>query len=147
MMLAGGVDAPLSPQPSRPILCSAHSHRCGTTPQNELASLLRRPKRFVLAEGSWMFVVEDYDHAWSAVRACMPNLPVWLNLRRLHRSALEKMVKEPARAITLVSKTQRVPEQVDYVICTVLLPNTQRPSGTARHAALGARAGKFQCRR
>jgi 3-oxoacyl-[acyl-carrier-protein] synthase II len=64
MFLAGGVDAPITPG----IIKGYSLLRALTQSWNDQPERASRPfsadrDGFVLAEGSWMFVLEDYEHA------------------------------------------------------------------------------------
>ncbi|MBI1740389.1 MAG: beta-ketoacyl-[acyl-carrier-protein] synthase family protein, partial [Candidatus Koribacter versatilis] len=118
MLLAGGVDAPLSPATVK-----AYTLLRALTPLwNEAPERASRPfsadrSGFVLAEGSWMFVLEDYEHARARGAHIYAELAGYgSTCEALHRVRLGEDGEEPARAITLaLADAGAAPEQVDYV--------------------------------
>lgn len=103
MMVAGGVDSPLMPG----LLKGFTLMRIMTESWNDDPERASRPfskdrDGFVLAEGSWMFVLEDYEHA----RARGANIYAEITgygstCEAFHRVRLHECGEEPARAMRL----------------------------------------------
>lgn len=103
IFLCGGVDSPLA----YGIMKGFTLMRIMTSSWNEAPERASRPfsadrDGFVLAEGAWMFVVEDYDHARSrGARIYAEIVGYGSTCEAFHRVRLEECGEEPARAITL----------------------------------------------
>lgn len=103
MFLVGGVDATITPA----IIKGYSLMRALTQSWNDEPERASRPfsadrDGFVLAEGSWMFVLEDYEHArargarvWAEVAGYAATCEAF------HRVRMSDSPQEPARAITL----------------------------------------------
>ena len=74
-------------------------------------------KGSVLAEGSWMFVLETYDHAQARGAQMLAEIAGYgSTCEAFHRVRLAECGEEPARAIGLAMKEAGVaPSDVDYV--------------------------------
>jgi 3-oxoacyl-[acyl-carrier-protein] synthase II len=118
MMLAGGVDSPLA----YGILKGFTLMKILTTSWNDSPERGSRPfsrnrDGFVIAEGSWMFVLEDLEHA----RARGANIYAEIagygsTCEAFHRVRLMECGEEPARAIELAMKDSGISAaDVDYV--------------------------------
>jgi 3-oxoacyl-[acyl-carrier-protein] synthase II len=72
---------------------------------------------FVLAEGAWMFVLEEYEHAKARGARPLAELSGYgSTCEAFHRVRLMECGEEPARAIGLaMNQAQIRPDQVDYV--------------------------------
>lgn len=118
MLLVGGVDAPIAPG----IMKGFTLMRILTSSWNESPERGSRPfsrdrDGFVLAEGSWMFVLEDYEHA------CARGAKVYAEVagygstcEAFHRVRLAECGEEPARAIGLAMRDAGIgPRDVNYV--------------------------------
>jgi 3-oxoacyl-[acyl-carrier-protein] synthase II len=72
---------------------------------------------FVLAEGAWMFVLEDYDHAHARGAKIYAEIAGYgSTCEAFHRVRLQECGEEPARAIELAMKEARIsPADVQYV--------------------------------
>jgi 3-oxoacyl-[acyl-carrier-protein] synthase II len=117
-MVAGGVDSPIAPL----ILRGFQLMRIMTTRWNHAPERASRPfsrdrDGFVLAEGSWFFVLEEMQ------RARDRGVPIYGEIagygstcEAFHRVRLEECGEEPARAIGLaVEEAGITPEDVQYV--------------------------------
>lgn len=118
MLLAGGVDVPISPATVK----SYTLLRALTSEWNDAPERASRPfsadrSGFVLAEGAWMFVLEEYEHARARGARIYAELAGYgSTCEALHRVRLGEDGEEPARAITLALEDAGVAaEQVDYV--------------------------------
>ena len=103
MFLVGGVDAPITPG----IIKGYSLLRALTQSWNHAPDKASRPfsadrNGFVLAEGSWMFLVEDYDHARARGARIYAEIAGYgSTCEAFHRVRLSESGEEPARAITL----------------------------------------------
>lgn len=117
-VVAGGVDAPLAPL----ILRAFVLMRIMTTRWNHLPERASRPfsrdrDGFVIAEGAWFFVVEEYEHARARGARIYGELAGYgSTCEAYHRVRLEECGEEPARAIGLALAEAGVPpEAISYV--------------------------------
>src|SRR5438105_8255002 len=118
MFLVGGVDAPITPG----IIKGYTLLRALTQSWNHAPERASRPfsadrNGFVLAEGSWMFVLEDYDHARARGARIYAEIAGYgCTCEAFHRVRLSESAEEPARAITLALEEARLaPEDIQYV--------------------------------
>ncbi len=118
MMLTGGVDAPLAPG----ILKGFSLMKIMTTSWNDDPQRASRPfsadrDGFVLAEGAWMFVLEDYEHARARGGQILAEIAGYASTcEAFHRVRLQECGEEPARTIGLAMENAGVTaEQIDYV--------------------------------
>ncbi len=148
-VIVGGSDAPLAPL----ILKGFTLMRIMTTSWNHAPERGSRPfsadrDGFVLGEGAWMFVVEEYDHARARGAHIYGEIAGYgSTCEAFHRVRLEENGEEPARAMALAMAQARIgPEQVDYVnlhgTSTVL---NDRIETRALKLALGRRAYRVPC--
>ena len=118
MFLVGGVDAPITPG----IIKGYSLMRALTQSWNDQPERASRPfsadrDGFVLAEGSWMFVLENYDHARAR------GAHIWAELagyaatcEAFHRVRMSESPEEPARALRLALQEAEVsPTEIQYV--------------------------------
>jgi 3-oxoacyl-[acyl-carrier-protein] synthase II len=102
-MVAGGADAPIS----RGILYAFERMRVVTTRQWDDPAHASRPftanrDGFVLGEGSWMFVLEDRDHALDRGATVLAELAGYASTcDAFHRVQISPDVVEPVRAMEL----------------------------------------------
>lgn len=118
MFLAGGVDAPITPG----IIKGYTLMRALTQSWNEAPERASRPfsadrDGFVLAEGSWMFVLEDYEHARARGAGIYAEIAGYASTcEAYHRVRMSDSPEEPARAITLALEESRIaPQDIQYV--------------------------------
>ena len=147
MFLAGGVDAPITPG----IIKGYSLMRALTQSWNDAPERASRPfsadrDGFVLAEGSWMFVLEEYDHARAR------GAPIYAEIagygstcEAYHRVRMSDSPDEPARAITLALEEARVAaEDIDYVnLHGTSTEMNDRVETRAVKLALGERAARI----
>lgn len=143
-IVCGGADAPLSPL----IMKGFTLMRIMTGSWNHQPERGSRPfsadrDGFVLGEGAWMFVLEDYEHARARGARIYGEIAGYgSTCEAYHRVRLEENGEEPARAMALAMEQAAIgPEQVDYVnlhgTSTVL---NDRVETRALKLALGKRA-------
>src|SRR5579864_3845488 len=118
MFLVGGVDAPITPG----IIKGYSLMRALTQSWNEQPERASRPfsadrDGFVLAEGSWMFLLENYEHALARKARIYAELAGYAaTCEAFHRVRMSDSPEEPARAITLaLEEANLAPEEIDYV--------------------------------
>jgi 3-oxoacyl-[acyl-carrier-protein] synthase II len=118
MILTGGVDAPIA----EGIMRGFHLMRILTTAWNHAPERASRPfsrdrSGFVLAEGAWMFLLEDYEHARArGARIYAEVAGYGSTCEAFHRVRLAECGEEPARAISLALQDAGIePADVHYV--------------------------------
>ncbi len=118
IVLTGGVEAPISEGVLRTYILM----RAVTTKWNHQPERASRPfsadrDGFVVAEGSWMFVFEDYEHARArGARIWAEVVGYGSTCEAFHRVRLQECGEEPARAIELAIREAGIsPGDVHYV--------------------------------
>ena len=118
MMLTGGVDAPLA----YGILKGFQLMKILTTSWNHAPEKGSRPfsrdrDGFVIAEGAWMFVLEDMEHARTRGAKIYAEIAGYgSTCEAFHRVRLMECGEEPARAVGLAMREAGIsPDDVDYV--------------------------------
>lgn len=117
-VLAGGVDAPLTPG----ILTGFCLMKIMTTSWNDEPERGSRPfsrdrDGFVIAEGAWMLLLESAEHARARrARVYGEILGYGATCEAFHRVRLDESGEEPARAMQLALEDAGIPpERVDHV--------------------------------
>jgi len=147
MFLVGGVDSTITPG----IIKGYSLLRALTTRWNHAPEHASRPfsadrDGFVLAEGSWMFVVEDYDHALARGARVYAEIAGYASTcEAFHRVRLSDSPDEPARAISeALSEARLAAQDVDYVqLHGTATELNDRVETRALKLALGQRATKI----
>src|SRR5256714_3208960 len=118
MYVAGGVDSPIT----EGIVKGYTMIRALTQSWNDQPERASRPfsldrDGFVIAEGSWMFVLEDYEHARArGARIYAEVTGYGSTCEAFHRVRLSECGEEPARAIEIAMDESGIAAQdVDYV--------------------------------
>jgi 3-oxoacyl-[acyl-carrier-protein] synthase II len=118
MMLVGGVDAPIAPG----IMKGFTLMKIMTTSWNDAPERASRPfsldrDGFVVAEGSWMFFLEEYEHARARGAKILAEVAGYgSTCEAFHRVRLQECGEEPARAIQLAMEDAGISAgNVDYV--------------------------------
>jgi 3-oxoacyl-[acyl-carrier-protein] synthase II len=118
MFLAGGVDSTITPG----IIKGYTLLRALTTSWNEAPERASRPfsadrDGFVLAEGSWMFVLEEYEHARARGARMYAEIAGYASTcEAFHRVRLSESAEEPARAVTeAMAEAGLSPAEIQYV--------------------------------
>jgi len=118
MFLVGGVDSTITPG----IIKGYTLLRALTQSWNQAPERASRPfsadrDGFVLAEGSWMFILEDFEHARARGARIYAEITGYASTcEAFHRVRMSDSPEEPARAITLALEEAGIaPEDVDYV--------------------------------
>src|SRR2546423_2375367 len=146
MFLVGGVDSTITPG----IIKGYTLLRALTTSWNEAPERASRPfsadrDGFVIAEGSWMFILEDYDHARARGAKIYAEVTGYgSTCEAFHRVRLAECGEEPARAIQLAMEESGIAtEDVDYVnLHGTSTQLNDRIETRALKLALGAHAAK-----
>jgi 3-oxoacyl-[acyl-carrier-protein] synthase II len=117
-MLVGGVDAPIAPL----ILRGFMMMRILTSSWNKEPARGSRPfsldrSGFVLGEGAWFFIMEDYEHAKARGAHIYGEIAGYASTcEAYHRVRLEECGEEPARTMGMAMEDAGVaPEAVSYL--------------------------------
>lgn len=118
MVLGGGADAPISLGTVKgfilmKIMTSSWNH----APERASRPFNKDRDGFVLAEGAWMFVLEEYEHAKARGAHILAEIAGYgSTCEAFHRVRLQECGDEPARAIGLAMQEGGIaPQNVDYV--------------------------------
>ena len=118
VMLVGGVDAPIAPGIMKgftlmKIMTSSWNHE----PERASRPFSADRDGFVVAEGSWMFVVEEYEHARARGARILAEVAGYgSTCEAFHRVRLQECGEEPARAIQMAMEDAGIDAAaVDYV--------------------------------
>jgi 3-oxoacyl-[acyl-carrier-protein] synthase II len=118
MVLSGGADAPIA----LGIVKGFILMKILTDSWNQAPARGSRPfsvdrDGFVLAEGAWMFVLEEYEHARARGAKMLAEICGYgSTCEAYHRVRLQECGEEPARAIGLAMREAGIsPHDVDYV--------------------------------
>ena len=118
VFVAGGVDSPVT----EGIVKGYTMIRALTQSWNDSPERASRPfsadrDGFVLAEGSWMFVLEDYEYAKARGARMYAEITGYgATCEAYHRVRMSDSPEEPARAITLALEESGIaPEDVNYI--------------------------------
>lgn len=117
-ILAGGADAPLAPLIVRGFqLMRIMTQRWNDEPWRGSRPFSRDRDGFVLAEGSWFFVLEERERALDRGARIYGELVGYgSTCEAYHRVRLEECGEEPARSIGMAMEEAGIsPEQVGYV--------------------------------
>ncbi len=144
IMVAGGADTPISPG----ILHAFEKMRVISTKKWENPSKASRPftldrDGFVLGEGSWMFILEDLEHALARNARPLAELAGYgSTCDAYHRVQIAPDVAEPVRAIELAMADAQIDSgALDYVnLHGTSTQLNDRLETTAIKRALGPRA-------
>src|SRR5690349_1962966 len=118
VMLVGGVDVPLAPGIMKGFcLMKIMTPSWNRAPERASRPFSRDRDGFVVAEGAWMFVLEEYEHARSrGVHIYAEVSGYGSTCEAFHRVRLAECGEEPARAIKLAIAEAGVdPANIDYV--------------------------------
>ena len=118
MMIAGGVDSPIAPLILRGFqLMRIMSTRWNHEPQRASRPFSRDRDGFVIAEGSWFFVMEEMEQAKARGAHIYGEMAGYgSTCEAFHRVRLEECGEEPARAIGMALDEAGVaPGDVQYI--------------------------------
>jgi 3-oxoacyl-[acyl-carrier-protein] synthase II len=117
-MIAGGVDSPLAPLILRGFqLMRIMSTRWNHEPQRASRPFSRDRDGFVIAEGSWFFVLEEMEQAKERGAHIYGEVAGYgSTCEAYHRVRLEECGEEPARAIGLaLDEAGLPPSEIQYI--------------------------------
>ena len=118
MVLSGGADAPIALGIVKGfILMKILTDSWNATPEKGSRPFSVDRDGFVLAEGAWMFALEEYEHARARGAKMLAEVRGYgSTCEAFHRVRLQECGEEPARAIGLAMKEAGIgPEDVQYV--------------------------------
>jgi len=118
LFLVGGVDSTITPGIiTGYTLLRALTQSWNHAPERASRPFSRDRDGFVIAEGSWMFILEDYAHACArGARIYAEIVGYAATCEAYHRVRMSDSPEEPARAITLALEEAGVqPEDIQYV--------------------------------
>jgi 3-oxoacyl-[acyl-carrier-protein] synthase II len=118
VMIAGGVDAPIAPLIMRGfIVMRIMTARWNASPERASRPFSRDRDGFVIAEGAWFFVLEEYEHALARGANVYGEIAGYgSTCEAFHRVRLEECGEEPARAIGLALREASIPpDAVQYI--------------------------------
>ncbi|PYX83759.1 MAG: beta-ketoacyl synthase [Acidobacteria bacterium] len=118
MALTGGADAPIALGIVKGfILMKILTDSWNHAPQRGSRPFSVDRDGFVLAEGAWMFVLEEYERARARGAKILAEVSGYgSTCEAFHRVRLQECGEEPARAIALAMKEALIgPEEVHYV--------------------------------
>jgi 3-oxoacyl-[acyl-carrier-protein] synthase II len=147
IFLVGGVDSPITPG----IVKGYTLLRALTQSWNHAPERASRPfsadrDGFVIAEGSWMFILEDYVHARARGAHIYAEITGYASTcEAFHRVRMSDSPEEPARAITLALEEAGIAaEDVHYVnLHGTSTEMNDRVETRALKLALGAHASRI----
>ena len=117
-ILVGGVDAPIKPGIMKGyMLLRALTAKWNDAPERASRPFSADRDGFVLSEGAWMFVLEEYEHARARGARIYAELAGWgSTCEAFHRVRMDENAEEPARAIELALEEAGIaPQDVQYV--------------------------------
>lgn len=118
MVLSGGADAPISLGIIKGfILMKIMTDSWNQAPERGSRPFSADRDGFVLAEGAWMFVLEEYEHARARGAKILAEISGYgSTCEAFHRVRLQECGEEPARAIGLAMQQAGISaNDVDYV--------------------------------
>src|SRR5215469_4676877 len=118
VMVAGGVDAPLAWGIMKAFtLMKIMTESWNDAPERGSRPFSKDRDGFVVAEGAWLFVVEEYEHARSRGARIYAEISGYgSTCEAFHRVRLQECGEEPARAIQLAMREAGIsPQDIQYV--------------------------------
>ena len=117
-MLVGGVDAPIAPLILRGFMVMRIlSTKWNGSPESASRPFSRDRDGFVLGEGAWFFVAEDYEHAKARGAKIYGEIAGYASTcEAYHRVRLEECGEEPAHTMEMAMEEAGIaPEAVGYI--------------------------------
>jgi len=117
-VVAGGVDSPIAPLIVRGFqLMRIMSTRWNQEPQRASRPFSRDRDGFVIAEGAWFFILEEYEQAKARGAKIYGEIAGYgSTCEAYHRVRLEECGEEPARAIGMALEEGGIPpSEIQYI--------------------------------
>jgi 3-oxoacyl-[acyl-carrier-protein] synthase II len=117
-MLVGGVDAPIAPLILRGFMVMRIlTSNWNKEPERGSRPFSRDRSGFVLGEGAWFFVMEDYEHAKARGAHIYGEIAGYASTcEAYHRVRLEECGEEPARTMEMAMDEAGIgPESIGYI--------------------------------
>jgi 3-oxoacyl-[acyl-carrier-protein] synthase II len=147
MFLVGGVDSDITPGIIKGYtLLRALTQSWNNDPERASRPFSADRDGFVIAEGSWMFILEEYEHARARGAKIYAEIAGYgSTCEAFHRVRMSDSPEEPARAITLaLEEALLAPEDIQYVnLHGTSTEMNDRVETRALKLALGAQAKKI----
>ncbi|HEX4487731.1 MAG TPA: beta-ketoacyl-[acyl-carrier-protein] synthase family protein [Terriglobales bacterium] len=147
MFLVGGVDSPITPGIIKGYtLLRALTQSWNSEPERASRPFSADRDGFVVAEGSWMFFLEEYEHAKKRGAHIYAEITGYgSTCEAFHRVRMSESPEEPARAISLALEEAGItPEDIQYVnLHGTSTEMNDRVETRAVKLALGERAKKI----
>jgi len=147
MFLVGGVDSAITPGIIKGYsLLRALTQSWNHAPERASRPFSKDRDGFVMAEGSWMFILEEYEHARArGARAYAEIAGYGSTCEAFHRVRMSDSPEEPARAINLaLDEAGLKPEDIQYVnLHGTSTEMNDRVETRALKLALGKQAGSI----
>lgn len=147
MFLVGGVDAPITPGTIKGYtMLRALTPSWNHAPERASRPFSADRDGFVLAEGSWMYILEEYEHAKARGAKIYAEIAAYgSTCEAFHRVRLAEDGEEPARAIQLALEEAGLkPEDIQYVnLHGTSTPLNDRIETKAVKMVFGERAPKI----
>jgi 3-oxoacyl-[acyl-carrier-protein] synthase II len=147
MFLVGGVDSPITPGIIKGYtLLRALTQSWNSEPERASRPFSADRDGFVVAEGSWMFFLEEYEHAKKRGAHIYAEITGYgSTCEAFHRVRMSESPEEPARAISLALEEAGItPEDIQYVnLHGTSTEMNDRVETRAVKRALGERAKKI----
>jgi 3-oxoacyl-[acyl-carrier-protein] synthase II len=147
MFLVGGVDSDITPGIIKGYtLLRALTQSWNNDPERASRPFSADRDGFVIAEGSWMFILEEYEHARARGAKIYAEIAGYgSTCEAFHRVRMSDSPEEPARAITLaLEEALLAPEDIQYVnLHGTSTEMNDRVETRALKLALGERAKKI----
>ncbi len=118
MFLVGGVDSPITPGIIKGYsLLHALTQSWNDAPERASRPFSADRDGFVLAEGSWMFILEDYEHAKARGAKIYAEIAGYgSTCEAFHRVRMSDSPEEPARAVSLaLEEAELTHKDIQYV--------------------------------
>jgi 3-oxoacyl-[acyl-carrier-protein] synthase II len=147
MFLVGGVDSDITPGIIKGYtLLRALTQSWNNDPERASRPFSADRDGFVIAEGSWMFILEEYEHARARGAHIYAEIAGYgSTCEAFHRVRMSDSPEEPARAITLaLEEAQLAPDDIHYVnLHGTSTEMNDRVETRALKLALGKQANKI----
>ncbi len=117
-MLVGGVDAPIAPLILRGfMMMRILTGNWNSSPERGSRPFSKDRNGFVLGEGAWFFIAEEYEHAKARGAHIYGEIAGYASTcEAFHRVRLEECGEEPAHTMTMAMEEAEIaPEAIGYI--------------------------------